>query len=59
MAAPKKIKAYTRRGLIQARVNVEDMREIFAKSVLYAKGNLSEYVRMAALNYRPTKKVEK
>ncbi len=56
---PKKTNAYTRRGLIQARVSVEDMREILAKSVMYAKGNVSEYVRMAAINYRPTKKVLK
>lgn len=58
---PKKstLNAYTRRGLIQARVSTEDMREIIAKSLLYNGGNLSAYVRMAALNYRPTRKVAK
>ncbi len=55
----KKTNAFTRRGMIQARVDVADMREIIAKSILYSKGNLSEYVRMAALNYRPIRKVLK
>lgn len=57
--ATKKPNAYAKRGLIQTRVSTEDLREIIAKSVLYAKGNVSEYVRMAALNYRPTRKVAK
>jgi hypothetical protein len=55
----KKTNAYTKRGLIQTRVSTEDLREIITKSVLYAKGNVSEYIRMAALNYRPTRKVAK
>ena len=59
MADPKKVKPYTRRGLIQARVSVSDMQEIITKSLLYTKGNVSEYIRLAAINYRPTKKAGK
>lgn len=53
----KKIKPYVRRGLIQARINAEEMQEIMTKAHLYSKGNISNYVRLACLGYRPIKKV--
>jgi uncharacterized protein (DUF1778 family) len=55
----KKLNAFTKRGLIQARVNNDDMREIVTKAQMYTKGNVSDFVRLAALNYRPLKKVLK
>jgi uncharacterized protein (DUF1778 family) len=52
----KKLNAFTKRGLIQARVNNDDMREIVTKAQMYTKGNVSDFVRLAALNYRPLTK---
>lgn len=57
--ANKKLNPYARRTLIQARVNNEEMQEILTKALLYSKGNVSNYIRLAALNYRPVKKGEK
>lgn len=47
---------YVRQGLIQSRVNNEELREILTKAELYAKGNMSDYVRMACLGFRPIKR---
>lgn len=54
-----KRKPYVKTGLLQARVNPKDFQEIITKSFLYAGGNMSDYVRMACLYYRPIKKVER
>ncbi len=59
MAVTKKTNAWTKKGLVQARVNNEEFREILTKAQVYSKGKLSDYVRMACLNYRPLKKVAK
>lgn len=50
---------YTRRALMQFRTDNEEQREILTKAQLYNGGNVSEYLRTAALNYRPIKKVQK
>jgi uncharacterized protein (DUF1778 family) len=55
----KKQNPYTKRNLIQARVDTEEFREILTKAELYTKGNVSDFVRMAALNYRNPRKVTK
>jgi hypothetical protein len=45
--------------LIQARVDTKEMQEIITKAHVYAAGNLSEYTRLACLNYRPIKRVQR
>lgn len=37
---------------VLARVNNEELQEIIKRALLYANGNLSKYLRLAALNYR-------
>jgi hypothetical protein len=54
----KKIKPYIKRGLIQARVTNAEMVEVVNKATIYAGGNLSEYVRIACLKYRPLNKTK-
>ena len=50
-------KAYAKRGLVQARLGVDEFRDVLTKAQLYTKGNLSEFVRQAVTNWRPIKKV--
>ena len=52
----KKVNPYIRNGLIQARVGVKEMQGILAKSVMYSKGNVGAFIRLACLNYKPPKK---
>ncbi len=56
MTTPKK-RDYTKKQIVQTRVTTEDLREILAKAALYSQGNVSDFIRMAALNYRPIKRV--
>ena len=41
---------------IQARVSAEEMHLIIQKAHLYAFGNVSQYIRLAVLNYKGKKK---
>lgn len=59
MATEKKLNPYAKRNRIEARVDNEELREILTKAQLYCGGNLSDFVREAALKYKPTKKVAK
>lgn len=59
MDEAKKQNPYTKRNIIQARVDTEEFREILTKATMYTKGDVSKFVRMAVMNYRPTKKVTK
>lgn len=43
---------YIKRGLVQARVTNTEMQQVLMKSLLYTQGNVSEYVRLACVNYR-------
>lgn len=52
----KPINPHTRRTLIQARVNTKEMQEILTRALMYCNGDVSKYVRMSTLNYRPVKK---
>jgi len=54
----KKVNPYVRNGLIQARVGVKEMQGILAKSVMYSKGNVGAFIRLACAAYRPLKKNE-
>ena len=59
---PKKIKASKRENrdcLVQSRLTHKEQREFHVKAELYAKGEMSEFIRMAGLAYRPVKRVEK
>lgn len=40
---------------IQARFTISEWREIEKKAHLYAGGNFSKFLQMAALNYKPAK----
>lgn len=40
---------------IQARFTIAEWREIEKRAHLYAKGNFSEWLRIAGLNYKPKK----
>jgi len=44
--------------IIQARVDFNELQEITTKAHIYSKGQMSEYIRLACLNYRPIKKVK-
>lgn len=59
MADKKKPNAYTKRGLVQARLNNDDYREVLNKAQVYTKGNVSEFVRQAVVGWRPLKRVGK
>lgn len=59
MKETKKQNPYLKKHMIQARVDAEDMREILTKSLYYCAGDLSSFVRMACLNYKPRKKKAK
>lgn len=58
-AEKKKQNPYTKRNLIQARVDTEEFREILTKAQLYTGGDVSKFVREAVLNYKATKRVMK
>ncbi len=47
---------YTKRNLIQARVDAEEFRLILIQAQIHTDGDLSKFVRMAALNYKPKAK---
>jgi hypothetical protein len=53
-----KPKKYLRTHRLEVRVDQTEMQEIIAKSHLYARGSVSDFVRLACLNYRPIKKVK-
>lgn len=52
----KKLNPYTKRSLIQAKVNTEELQMIITKARMFTDGNVSEFVRLAALNYKPIKR---
>lgn len=55
----KEPKRYVKNNLLQARVDLDDFKIALTKAALYTKGNLSEYVRKACIEYKgPIKKVE-
>lgn len=51
----KKLNPYTKKNLIQSRVDDEDLKVIETKARLYTASNMSEYVRLACLNYKKGK----
>lgn len=44
---------YSRRSLIQSRVDTKELQTIVTKAAMFTGGNVSEWVREAALNYKP------
>ncbi len=47
----------TKRNLVQARIDLADFQEVLMKAQMHTKGNVSDFVRMAVLNYKPLKKI--
>lgn len=52
-------KKYTKMGLVQARLDNAELREVVTKANMYTKGNVSAFVREAVLGWRPLKRAEK
>ena len=52
MAEYKPVNPYTKRGLIQARVNNEQLQQIVTKAFIYCGGDISKYVRLACLEFK-------
>lgn len=50
-----KVKAKTRLSLVNFKASGKDRRMLVQLAAKYAKGNLSAYLRHAALNHRPSK----
>lgn len=46
---------YTRKILVPFKVNTEEMREILKRAATLTQGNVSEYIRFAALHFKPNK----
>jgi len=51
----KKPNPYARKIVVPFKVNADEMRELLKKAHQYTKGNISEWVRFAALNFKPKK----
>jgi hypothetical protein len=52
----KKPNPYVRHIVLTFKVNHEEMSSILARSIKFTKGNLSEWIRYASMNFIPTKK---
>lgn len=48
-----------RNSLVQSRLNLSELAVFNEKAILYAQGEMSDFIRKAGLAYRPTRKVEK
>ena len=48
-----------RKNQMQFRTDDEETRTINTKAVMYNKGKLSDFLRDAAINYKPIKKVSR
>ena len=51
----KEINTSVRQILIAVRVNAKEMHQLLALANVYTKGNVSQWVRKAAFNYKPLK----
>lgn len=54
----KKQNPYSKRGLIQARVDTKELQTIITKATMFCDGNVSDWIREAAINYKPITKVK-
>lgn len=48
-----------RNSVVQTRVNNEELHAIHVKAHAHTQGDISKFMREAALNYKPIKKVER
>lgn len=46
---------YSRKIVLTLKVNAEEMKTLLARAHGFTKGNVSEWVRYAAMNFKPTK----
>ena len=51
----KKPNPYVRKIMVPVRVNADEMRELLKKAHQYAQGNISRFLRLAALSYKKPK----
>ena len=51
----KKLNPYARKILVQFKVNADEMREVLKQAHGFTAGNISGFVRYAALNFKPRK----
>lgn len=49
---------YSKRGLIQARVDTKEMQVIVTKATMFSGGIISDWVREACVNYKPITKTK-
>lgn len=52
----KKVNPHARKIIVPFKVNSEEMRKLLARAHGFTKGNLSQFVRYAALHFVPAKK---
>ncbi len=55
----RKANPFTKKNLMQFRADNEEANAIHTKAVMFAGGVVSEFLREAALNYKPIKRVSK
>jgi hypothetical protein len=55
LKSDKKLNPYARKIVVPFKVNSEEMREIIKRAGAWTKGNISLYIRAAALKFKPTK----
>lgn len=51
----KKPNPYVRSIVVTFKINADEMRKLIGKSHAFTKGNISEWVRFASLNFRPAR----
>lgn len=49
----KKLNPYSKRNLIQARVDNDELQEILTKARVYCDGDVSKFIRIACKNFKP------
>lgn len=55
LKATKQPNPYARKIVVPFKVNAEEMRSLLKHAGAFTKGNVSEWVRFAALRFKPTK----
>lgn len=55
LKSTKKPNPYARKIVVPFKVNSDEMRELMKKAHAFTKGNISEWVRFAALKFKPSK----
>lgn len=51
----KKLNPYIRKIVVTCKVNSDEMRFLLSRAGAYTGGNVSEWIRFCALNFKPSK----